>query len=515
MYRKICFSLLVIVSLTSCRRALDITPENSLTFKNALKSPNSFEAALRGADQYLKSAIRREHLIQAYKGEFGVDYYPSFPQRLLDKQSIATGEWGPYYLVISQANIVLKFADQADMPAERKSVYKGQAYFYKAIAYFELLRQYGDCVLVPDEVSVDPLPKTSWAIVSSYAIEMAQKAVELLPELDQLKDYNGAPAQFRSAPARGAANALLAHLCAWKAGTKYFSEDQSFDENLLWQRAEQAASAVMASSSYSLAANPEQVVTGVLVGDHRESVFETVFKGLWHEVPVFFRTNAVVPGLIYQTWPVVPNSSPTERSSLGILNTTVKAMFTGNDLRKNAYFYNFEEMAKPANILITQGFAYPNKWRQIVVETEGWNAGRMVNYNVNRIWWRLADIILLRAECRARLNNNGGAIADLDLVRARANATPYSVVEHNGDLRYTIFKEREKELLMEGYRYYDVIRNGYVRTELDGGFKTLSDQDMRDGALFLAITNSPFGGTPSDFVNNPLMRQNKYWSKYL
>ena len=36
---------------------------------------------------------------------------------------------------------------------------------------------------------------------------------------------------------------------------------------------------------------------------------------------------------------------------------------------------------------------------------------------------------------------------------------------------------------MEGQRYYDIIRNGYVRTELAGEFKTVTDQDLIDGAV--------------------------------
>lgn len=132
------------------------------------------------------------------------------------------------------------------------------------------------------------------------------------------------------------------------------------------------------------------------------------------------------------------------------------------------------------------------------------------NINQNKIWWRLADIILLRAECRARLGGEyiAGAMEDLNTIRRRANAKLYSSSEYGGDLRYAIFKEREKELLMEGYRYYDVIRNGYVRTELEEGFRKASDQDFIDGCFFNAIESGAFN-------KNTLMRQNSYWLRYM
>ena len=114
------------------------------------------------------------------------------------------------------------------------------------------------------------------------------------------------------------------------------------------------------------------------------------------------------------------------------------------------------------------------------------------------------------AECRARLGGEhvAGAIEDLNMIRRRANAKLYDASEYGGDLRYAIFKEREKELLMEGHRYYDVIRNGYVRTELDEGFRNASDQDFIEGCFFNTIGNGAFDG-------NTLMRQNTYWLRYM
>ena len=112
----------------------------------------------------------------------------------------------------------------------------------------------------------------------------------------------------------------------------------------------------------------------------------------------------------------------------------------------------------------------------------------------------------MRAECRARLGNNEGAIADLNTIRERADAELYNSSEYGGDLRYAIFKEREKELLMEGCRWYDVIRNGYYKTELYGGFRNVSKQDILDGVFFNAVDNN-------EFSENPLARQNTYWLK--
>ena len=55
-------------------------------------------------------------------------------------------------------------------------------------------------------------------------------------------------------------------------------------------------------------------------------------------------------------------------------------------------------------------------------------------------------------------------------------------------------------------RYFDVVRNGTFREELRGKFKTLTDQDVEDGALYFPVGLRAFN-------NNTLMLQNRYWKR--
>lgn len=100
------------------------------------------------------------------------------------------------------------------------------------------------------------------------------------------------------------------------------------------------------------------------------------------------------------------------------------------------------------------------------------------------MYWRLADIILLRAECYNKLGQTDHAIADLNTIRNRAGAEAYPSIYDDGDLKKAIFKEREKELFGENdERYYDIIRNNYILEELHGKFQTLTANDIQNGAL--------------------------------
>ena len=50
-------------------------------------------------------------------------------------------------------------------------------------------------------------------------------------------------------------------------------------------------------------------------------------------------------------------------------------------------------------------------------------------------------------------------------------------------------QRKGKELLFEDHRFYDIRRNGidYVRRELPEAFGKLTDQDIKDGALYMDI----------------------------
>ena len=264
---------------------------------------------------------------------------------------------------------------------------------------------------------------------------------------------------------------------------------------------------MIGSGTYHLVPNAEAICTDALVANSQESVYETVFKDFWNEKEGYMNGAAdmlSIPGYFYHCYPLRAEFPASFIKYIGvwIYNSTVREMYSGTDERKNAFFYKLDEMDKPEY----GGYAFPNKWRLPMVETSGPNKGMTLNINQNRVWWRLADIYLLRAECRSRLGGEyiAGAIDDLNEIRERSKAKLYDASEYAGDLRYAIFKEREKELIMEGQRYYDIIRNGYVRTELEGGFRTLTDQDLIDGALFCMISKKAFS-------QNPLLRQNTYW----
>ncbi|MFR5659573.1 MAG: RagB/SusD family nutrient uptake outer membrane protein, partial [Butyricimonas faecihominis] len=157
------------------------------------------------------------------------------------------------------------------------------------------------------------------------------------------------------------------------------------------------------------------------------------------------------------------------------------------------------------SVKTTGGYAYPNKWRSFVYTTDPNLPGRqkMSAVKTNYAYWRLSDIYLLRAECYVKTGQDGLAQSDLNRVRSNANAIAYpGGRDDSRGLQYAIFHEREREFLMEGHRFFDVIRNGmeYINKELKGAFTTMTLTDVKNGAIFLPIDDA--------FELNGLLRQN-------
>ena len=90
------------------------------------------------------------------------------------------------------------------------------------------------------------------------------------------------------------------------------------------------------------------------------------------------------------------------------------------------------------------------------------------NYN-DQIYLRLAETYLLLAEAKFRLGDLPGAAITLNIIRARANATPITAAQVTLDF---ILDERSRELITEEHRRYTLLRTGtwFVRTQLNNKY---------------------------------------------
>lgn len=405
--------------------------------------------------------------------------------------------WSNQYHVVASANLVLDNIHRADLTTERYNFYLGQALATRAYVYFYILENWGDAPLILHAEDVGMKARTPWQGIAEQCIEDLKAAAGLLPCASDLVDIDGRAITSKQVFSKGTCQAVLAHLYAWKAALN--KEPELNRTAILY------CDSVISDNSYQLAGSVKEVCEKVILGNSAEGILECDYKDTEFDLKNFGSYMASY----CQRWPIVPLTTPSTSRARGlcITNSTVYAMYPDkNDSRRDEYFYKLDSMAN-VSTSITRGWAYVQKYRHAVAYTSGSQIGSMRAYLDNEILIRLADIILLRAELKAKTGDEAGAIKDLNRIRERAGCSPYSA-GIDGDLPDAIQDERDREFFCEGLtiHYFDVVRNGTFRERLRGKFKTLTDKDVEDGALFLPVSRLAFR-------NNTLMLQTPYWKR--
>ena len=121
-----------------CADFIDVRPENSPTYTNYFKTLDDAEALLTGLQVRMKAIYKRGKI--AVRGEYADEdpsnYFMKDMNVLYAKQ-----DWGDFYDVIYQADLILDNAHRFQVSEEEIKPYVLQAYFAKAVAYFGLARK--------------------------------------------------------------------------------------------------------------------------------------------------------------------------------------------------------------------------------------------------------------------------------------------------------------------------------------------------------------------------------------
>ena len=537
MKRSILSLFIVSIICWQCTDFIDVRPENSTTFTNYFRTQQDAEALLSGLANYVHDMVNTGWL-EGTGEKVDQDPYFNVPNNLSPYSN--SYQWNSFYNVIYQADIILDNAFRFELTEEEMRPYLLQAYFAKGIAYFWLVRTFGEVPITQGSTNFNKYPQSSISEVLDEAEKWALMAMDL-PVYEEMVSTAGGE-RMKQFGSKGAAAALLAHLYAWRAGVE--------GKNECWAKSEDYCTMIIDGQvgSYKLAETPEDVCVTVLHRDSDESIWE-IYNNI-EELTRYNYTNVFVGFPVIMTSFFLPTDAETQPC---LYKTTVREMYPEGDLRRDAYFWatnadsiflkvvGGETVADVERGLDSVVVGYDNKSIQRAyfykyrypfytfddVSVEPTYKG----LNQNKVVWRLADIYLLRAECRAR-QNKANAVDDLNKIRSRAYGDldinrktemyAYPCADDiakglDGNIQLAIFREREKELLQEGHRYYDIVRNGwcyvrgedtydYIRNEISDAYAALTDQDLEDGALYCSLLSSCF-------ENNDLIRQNRYWNR--
>jgi len=177
--------------------------------------------------------------------------------------------------------------------------------------------------------------------------------------------------------------------------------------------------------------------------------------------------------------------------SLGVLwnaSTTIKAKYNAGDFRIAAYYRTF---GTPTSLTTVYNKYYgPTATPGIA--------------NVKAI--RLAEMILARAEAKAKTGDLAGAFTDYALVRTARNAGASVAFTSTQDAIDKILDERFRELPLEGKRLIDLKRNGKTVTRL-----TFDTTAAYPNTSFPNVDKMTLPIPYSEIFANPNMQQNVGW----
>lgn len=440
---KIIAASLLIFSMSSCKKSfLDLPSKTTLSTPVFYKTQADFEQAINGAYAPLRGlytgsawAMGEMHSDNA-RYTINPNFRATIDQEntadfIFDPSSvIATSAYTTNYLVIARANQVLAPIDAVDFDATVKNNIKGQAYFLRALAYFNLVQYFGRVPLhitPAGSLGETALAPSSVEEVYTQIIADATQASTLL--LDK-------SAQEAGRATSGAAKTLLANVYAVQKK---------------WADAETQLRAVVSSGKYSLVSD-YAAVYNPNNKNNSESVFEIQYKE---------GTEGYASNFIYTFLPLMSAASVSALTGVAgdqaltaeQYNTPspeIIAAYEAGDKRKDAsigYAVGINGVTYP----FIKKYLHPHSLPGI--SNDNWPV------------YRYAEVLLLLAEALNEQNKTADALTNLNLVRTRAGLAN-STATGQSAVSDAIANERRVELAFENKRWLDLVRTDKATTTI-------------------------------------------------
>jgi starch-binding outer membrane protein, SusD/RagB family len=453
-FRVFCF--LLIISSFSCKKFLDLKPQDGIIRQNFWKTKEQVQAAVNGCYASLLGAPSgvSDRPLPEYLflwGELRGDLLAPTTGVTTEETDIMNvnilpsngiTNWRSVYRTINYCNTVIDFAPEVltndpTFSQQALDASLAEVKALRALMYFYLVRSFRDVPLVVKSTSSD---EELVQIPKNTAAEVLDQIVKDLSEAEKgaVLTYNNT-ASDKGRITRYTVNAIQADVYLWME--KY-------------PEAAAACDKIINSGKFGLVSGLSQnswFTTLYVNGNSAESIFEIQFDRnklnsfytMFRSRPRFFASSAVTDPLS------------------GIYQADI------NDITK------FDIRGDGAAARFSDGLI----WKYIAVSsnTETSSSIRAAEESfAHWIVYRFADVLLMKAEALALTGQGKDALDLVDRIRTRAHALPQTartpdVGDTEGICDY-ILEERAREFAYEGKRWYDVLRhakrNNYKRLDI-------------------------------------------------
>lgn len=425
-----------VVTLSLCMAALSCSeefleiplPSNSLNSEGAFSSMGAIEQMMNQVYTDFTGIISNNAGFEAYADNgYNARTEDEFTIANLTPEDDGIIPWGTLYRVIYNANLMIEglpTADAIGLEDATRNEYIAASKTMRAFAYYQLVRLYGDVPLI----TTTSVEENQFRPRDPKAEVYTQIENDLLDAMAKLPSTLGERYYINN---KFIPQAILADV--------YLTQEK-------WEKAEAAADAVISSGNYLFDNNLDNLflrlnnsaimVTGNLIGvEIREKMLALPGGDSYPKAygPFFGRFFENIAKAL----------------TVDLLNS-----FEPGDLRKDKW----------VELNNTSGYPNPNermfsrKYKLFGANFNG-PVPTQAEAEDNK-FIRLAEVILIRAESRAHLNDLDGAADDLNTIRNRAGLDDTEASSQT-DLIDAIIKERRVEFFFEkGIRWFDLVRTG-------------------------------------------------------
>lgn len=430
-------------SLVACEKFLDEKPQSDLTKENtetkeqvsAYSSVSDAKSELNGVYALFKADIYEGNAFyigdcmsdNCYIGGDGVSEEQLDNLNVSATNSVIATSWSQFYAIVGSATNVIenvKLMDSSLIDDATRAQIIADAKFARAWVLFDIVKYWGDAPmtlqLIPS-ITVDNIDKWYPIMYPSRTSEEEIYA-QIISDLDE-NTIKNLPSKSAGAfcGTQGAAYGLLAKVYATmgKKSERDYSKVVDMCDNVIKQ-------------GYSLVPDFESLWT-VDGKFSSESIFELYFSDTAEQHNwAYWVLLTDVSGDVVVSWRRY--CTPTQ--------DLVAKFDKEKDVRYKSSIY----------------------WTAVPYDTYWPAKNYPLAYKIRQkesdiILLRLADILLLKAEALVELNRPKEALIIVNDIRNRAGLSGLSLSLSVAEARLAVENERQLELLFEGQRWWDLIRN--------------------------------------------------------
>lgn len=421
---------------------LELLPANGLVVDEYWKKKEDVEATLMGAYQQFALMDEKLWLYGEIRGDMiEAINAPGYQKQIMNANIYSTNSlcnWEEFYKIINYCNNVIELAPEVlkndNTFTEFQMVsWQSEAVFLRSLAYFYLVRVWGDVPYVVTPTTHDGvdffLPKSSGdSILTEVKKDMIKYRLTTPTE-------HGTQTENKGRATQGAMNALLADICMWKFE---YDEAISYVED------------IENSGLYFLVPSAEYIDI-YFPGNSAESIFELQFDGADQENSMYDYTNTI------------DNYYTSSEQAITILSPREAEEFTRGKINFSTEYSGYRI------------------WKYVTAAADQRTVRPQSSIRAcNFIIYRLADVLLLKAEALSQTGRYAEAQLIINEIRGRALITQEGISNSAEAFEDAIMEERAKELAYEGKRWFDLMRMG-----------RRNDYARRSELIEVAIRNAP------------------------